>query len=84
MFNRASFSCPRILRITDAASFGEWLSHGRHVRGHQGGIEGELADLAMIRETQGAVALTSNEGPNQTWLLAEHITDLLAAEGAKH
>ncbi len=38
----------------------------------------------MIRETQGAVALISNEGPNQTWLLAEHITDLLAAEGAKH
>lgn len=66
------------------AGFGERLSHGRHIRGHQGGIEGETTDLAMIWETQGAVALTSNEGPNQTWLLAEKIADLLAAEGAKH
>lgn len=66
------------------AGFGERLSHGHHIRGHQGGIEGETTDLAMIWETQGAVALTSNEGPNQTWLLAEKIADLLAAEGAKH
>jgi len=29
------------------------------------------------------VALTSNEGPSQHWLLAEEIADLLAAEGAK-
>ena len=65
------------------AGFGERLSNGRHIRGHQGGIEGETTDLAMIWETQGAVALTSNEGQNQTWLLAEHIADLLAAETAK-
>lgn len=64
------------------AGFGERLSHGRHIRGHQGGIEGETTDLAMIWETRGAVALTSNEGQSQTWLLAEHIADLLAAEGA--
>lgn len=66
------------------AGFGERLSHGRHIRGHQGGIEGETTDLAMIWETPGAVALTSNEGQNQTWLLGEKIADLLAAEGAKH
>ena len=66
------------------AGFGERLSHGRHIRGHQGGIQGTTADLAMVWETDGAVALTSNEGQNQTWLLAEHIADLLAAEGAKH
>jgi hypothetical protein len=65
------------------AGFGERLSHGRHIRGHQGGIQGTTADLAMVWETRGAVALTSNEGQNQTWLLAEHIADLLAAEGAK-
>lgn len=64
------------------AGFGERLSHGRHIRGHQGGIEGTTSDLAMVWETQGAVALTSNEGQSQTWLLAEHIADLLAAEGA--
>jgi hypothetical protein len=29
------------------------------------------------------VVLTSNEGPTTTWLLAEHVADLLAAEGAK-
>ncbi|HKZ12110.1 MAG TPA: serine hydrolase domain-containing protein [Rhodanobacteraceae bacterium] len=64
------------------AGFGERLSHGRHIRGHQGGIEGETTDLAMIWETGGAVALTSNEGQSQSWLLAEHIADLLAAEPA--
>lgn len=37
----------------------------------------------MIWETRGAVALTSNEGQDQTWLLAEHIADLLAAESTK-
>ena len=62
------------------AGFGERLSHGRHIRGHQGGIEGITTDLAMVWETQGAVALTSNEGQSQTWLLAEHIADLLAAD----
>ncbi len=66
-----------------AAGFGERLSHGRHIRGHQGGIEGVTTDLAMVWETQGAVALTSNEGQSETWLLAENIADLLAAEGAK-
>lgn len=65
------------------AGFGERLSHGRHIRGHQGGIEGETTDLAMIWETRGAVALTSNEGQSQTWLLAEKIADLLAAEATK-
>jgi D-alanyl-D-alanine carboxypeptidase len=65
------------------AGIDERLSHGRHIRGHQGGIEGITTDLAMVWETQGAVALTSNEGQSQTWLLAEHIADLLAAEGAK-
>ena len=62
----------------------ERLSHGRHIRGHQGGIEGTTANLEMVWETGAAVALTSNEGPSQHWLLAEHIADLLAAEGAKH
>ena len=66
-----------------AAGFGERLSHGRHIRGHQGGIEGVTTDLAMIWETHGAVAMTSNEGQNQTWMLAERIAELLAAEGTK-
>ncbi|MGA9335374.1 MAG: serine hydrolase domain-containing protein [Rudaea sp.] len=65
------------------AGIDERLSHGRHIRGHQGGIEGETTDLEMIWETRGAVALTSNEGQTQTWLLAEHIADLLAARGTK-
>ncbi|BFI96658.1 MAG: hypothetical protein RSP_21680 [Rhodanobacter sp.] len=60
------------------------LAHGRHIRGHQGGIEGTTADLEMVWETGAAVALTSNEGPSQHWLLAEQIADLLAAEGARH
>jgi len=66
-----------------AAGFGDRLSHGRHIRGHAGGIAGTDADLAMVWETGAAVALTSNEGPGQSWLLAERIADLLAAEGAK-
>jgi CubicO group peptidase (beta-lactamase class C family) len=65
------------------AGIDERPSHGRHIRGHQGGIEGITTDLAMVWETQGAVALTSNEGQSQTWLLAEKIADLLAAEGVK-
>jgi CubicO group peptidase (beta-lactamase class C family) len=64
------------------AGIDERLSHGRHVRGHQGGIEGTTSDLEMVWETGAAVALTSNEGPSQHWLLAEQIADLLAAEGA--
>lgn len=66
-----------------AAGFGDRASHGRHIRGHAGGIEGTDANLQMVWETGAAVVLTSNEGPSQTWLLAEHIADLLAAEGAK-
>lgn len=66
-----------------AAGFGDRTSHGRHIRGHAGGIEGTDANLQMVWETGAAVALTSNEGPAQTWLLAEHIVDLLAADGAK-
>jgi len=66
-----------------AAGFGERLSHGRHIRGHQGGTEGTTANLEMVWETGAAVALTSNEGPSQHWLLAEKIADLLAAESTK-
>ena len=66
-----------------AAGFGDRLSHGRHIRGHAGSIEGTDANLQMVWETKAAVALTSNEGPSQTWMLAEHIADLLAAAGAK-
>ena len=62
-----------------AAGFGDRLSHGRHIRGHAGGIEGTDANLAIIWETGAAVALTSNEGPAENWLLAERIADLLAA-----
>jgi hypothetical protein len=67
-----------------AAGFGDRLSHGRHIRGHAGGIEGTDANLQMVWETGAAVALTSNEGPGQSWLLAEHIADLLAASAANH
>lgn len=63
-----------------AAGFGDRVSHGRHIRGHQGGIEGTTADLEIVWETGAAVALTSNEGPSQNWLLAERIADLLAAK----
>ncbi|WP_243038751.1 serine hydrolase domain-containing protein [Dyella sedimenti] len=65
-----------------AAGFGDRLSHGRHIRGHAGGIEGTDANLAMVWETGAVVVLTSNEGPSQHWLLSERIADLLAAEGA--
>ena len=42
------------------------------------------ADMAMVWETKAAVAVTSNEGDSQTaMMLAEHVADLLAAEGAK-
>lgn len=66
-----------------AAGFGDRLSHGQHVRGHAGGIEGTDANLAMIWERNADVVLTSNEGPGRAWLLAERIADLLAAEDAK-
>ncbi|WP_284331206.1 serine hydrolase [Dyella flagellata] len=65
------------------AGIDERVSHGRHIRGHQGGIEGTTADLEMVWETGAAVVLTSNEGQSEHWLLAEQIADLLAAEGAK-
>ena len=66
-----------------AAGFGDRRSHDRHIRGHSGGIEGTTANLQMVWETGGAVALTSNQGPSDNWMLAEHIADLLAATGAK-
>jgi CubicO group peptidase (beta-lactamase class C family) len=66
-----------------AAGFGDRLSHGQHIRGHAGGIEGTDANLAMVWESGAAVALTSNEGPAQNWLLAERIADLLAADASK-
>jgi len=37
----------------------------------------------MVWNANAAVALTSNEGPSQTWMLAENIADLLAAEVEK-
>lgn len=67
-----------------AAGFGDRMSHGRHIRGHQGGIEGTTANLEIVWETDAAVALTSNEGPSQNWLLPERIADLLAVEPASH
>ncbi|WP_211212292.1 serine hydrolase domain-containing protein [Rudaea cellulosilytica] len=67
----------------EAAGFGDRLSHGSPVRGHAGGIEGTTANLQMVWNANAAVALTSNEGPLQTWMLAEHIADLLAAGSAK-
>lgn len=69
---------------TYATGFGDRLSHGRHIRGHQGGIDGTTANLEVVWETGAAVALTSNEGQSQHWLLAEMIADLLAAEGTKN
>lgn len=66
-----------------AAGFGDRLSHGRHIRGHAGGIEGTDANLAIVWETGATVALTSNQGPGQSWLFAERIADLLAAQGQK-
>lgn len=67
----------------EAAGFGDRLSHGSPIRGHTGGIEGTTANLQMVWNANAAVALTSNEGPAQTWMLAEHIADLLAAENEK-
>lgn len=64
-----------------AAGFGERVSHGRHIRGHPGGIEGTDANLAIVWETGATVALTSNQGPGQSWLFAERIADLLASQG---
>lgn len=64
-----------------AAGFGDRASHGRHIRGHAGGIEGTDANLAIVWETGATVALTSNQGPGQSWLLAERIADLLASQG---
>ena len=67
-----------------AAGFGDRVSHGRHIRGHAGGAPGMDANLAIVWETNAAVAITSNEGDSQTaMMLAEAIADLLAAEGAK-
>lgn len=66
-----------------AAGFGDRLSHGHHIRGHAGGIEGTDANLAMVWESNADVVLTSNQGPGQAWLFAERIADLLAAEGAR-
>jgi CubicO group peptidase (beta-lactamase class C family) len=67
----------------EAAGFGDRLSHGSPIRGHGGGIEGTTADMLMVWNANAAVALTSNEGQSQTWMLAENIADLLAAESAK-
>jgi CubicO group peptidase (beta-lactamase class C family) len=66
-----------------AAGFGDRVSNGRHIRGHAGGIEGTDANLAIVWETGATVALTSNQGPGQSWLFAERIADLLAGEGKK-
>lgn len=66
-----------------AAGFGDRISHGRHIRGHAGGIEGTDANLAIVWETGAIVALTSNQGPGQSWLFAERIADLLASLGKK-
>jgi D-alanyl-D-alanine carboxypeptidase len=66
-----------------AAGFGDRPSQGRHIRGHAGGADGMNADLAIVWETGATVAVTSNEGDSQTpMLLAEHVADLLAAQGA--
>jgi D-alanyl-D-alanine carboxypeptidase len=62
-----------------AAGFGDRVSNGRHIRGHAGGIEGTDANLAIVWETGATVALTSNQGPGQSWLFAERIADLLAS-----
>lgn len=39
-----------------AAGFGDRLSHGVHIRGHTGGIEGTTANLQIVWETA-AIAL---------------------------
>ncbi len=67
-----------------AAGFGDRPSHGRHIRGHAGGIEGTSANLAIVWETGATVAITSNEGESETaMMLSERIADLLAAEAGK-
>lgn len=66
-----------------AAGFGDRLAHGSPIRGHSGGIEGTTANLQMAWNANAAVALTSNQGPSQNWMLAEKIADLLAAGSAK-
>ena len=66
-----------------AAGFGDRVSHGLHIRGHSGGIEGADANLAIVWETGATVALTSNQGPGQSWLFAERLADLLASMGQK-
>jgi CubicO group peptidase (beta-lactamase class C family) len=67
-----------------AAGFGDRPSHGRHIRGHAGGAPGMNANLAIVWETNAAVAITSNEGESATAMeLSENIADLLAAEGAR-
>jgi D-alanyl-D-alanine carboxypeptidase len=67
----------------EAAGFGDRLSNGSPIRGHAGGIEGTTANLQMVWNADAAVALTSNEGPSQTWMLVENIADLLAAGSVK-
>ncbi len=62
-----------------ATGFGDRLSHGRHIRGHAGGLEGTDANLAIVWETGATVVLTSNQGPGQYWLFSERIADLLAS-----
>ena len=67
-----------------AAGFGDRPSQGRHIRGHAGGAPGMNANLAIVWETNAAVAITSNEGDSQAaMMLSETVADLLAAEGAK-
>lgn len=67
-----------------ATGFGDRVSNGSPIRGHSGGIEGTTANLQMVWNANAAVALTSNEGPSETWMLAERIADLLAAGSAKN
>lgn len=63
----------------EAAGFGDRLSHGSPIRGHTGGIEGTTANLQMVWNANAAVAMTSNQGPSENWMLVERIADLLAA-----
>lgn len=67
----------------EAAGFGDRLSHGSPIRGHIGGIEGTTANLQLVWNADAAVAMTSNQGPSETWMLAERIADLLAAASGK-
>lgn len=64
-----------------AAGFGDRPSHGMHIRGHAGGIEGTSANLAIVWETGDTVTITSNEGESNTAMLfSERIADQLALE----